>query len=555
MTDDTINLRPRRSDRPKAQESEPASSPASGSTGESVDTNVRSAKLAPEIETPFKPGDVIAGRYRIEGELGRGGMGAVYRATQLVTNKVVAIKVLLLGGSRLEERKKRFLREARAAAMVRHPSVADVYDFGEHQDSLFMVMELLEGESLRARLRRGVLNEAEAVSLLMPALRGLCAAHAQGVIHRDLKPENIFLCATDPDMLPETVVLDFGLSKLSDPELSALTLDGAVLGTPQYMAPEQATGSRDVDARCDVYAMAVIFYEAVAGHRPFLALSTQQLLAHLLHDPPPPLSLAAPHVSKQFEGAVMRALSRNPADRQPSIEALALEIESLGQTPFMMGTRVSSVIPRQAIAVPPSVPPPATPSPSATTIGATKPRSSISTGLLWAAALLLFIGGVVWGLMLRQPQAAAPVEVVTPAPSPAASAIAAPSPSSASEVEVAHHADPASAMPPASPTPASAAKDVVTAHARQMNLEAAKVAATPDVTPAAAPPITVTARAVLKLTAAPEEPDSPKAQAVQPVAPPTVSAGGPDVTPVPALPSPVTAPPPSAEPQNVAPPQ
>jgi len=224
---------------------------------------------------------------------------------------------------------------------------------------------LFEGESLRARLRRGVLGEAEAVSLLMTALRGVAAAHAKGVVHRDLKPENLFLCKAAPGVLPETVVLDFGLSKLLDSELVELTHRDARLGTPQYMAPEQVTNESLLDARCDIYAIGVILYEAVVGHRPFVASTREELFVQMLQQAPPALRAAAPHISIRYEQAVMRALSRYPAQRQPSIEALARELEPLGRTPFSGGTRESVVHGVPVVRAEPELPAPAQLAPAA----------------------------------------------------------------------------------------------------------------------------------------------------------------------------------------------
>jgi hypothetical protein len=348
-------------------------------------------KRASHADQAFEHGEVLSGRYRIEDEIGRGGMGTVYRATQLLTGKRVALKSLLLSGPHLEERKKRFLREARAAAMLQHPNVLRVFDYGEHEGGLYMVSELLEGESLRARMRRDAMREVEAVSLLMPALRGVAAAHTQGIIHRDLKPENIFLCTPEPDMLPEAVVLDFGLTKLVNPTDSVVTMHGAVLGTPQYMAPEQAAGAREVDSRCDVYALGVILYEAVAGQRPLLGLQAAQLLMQGQRPAPLPLRRVAPHASEQLERILVRALAVNPEERHASIEELALELEELGEVPFRPGVRVSSLRPK------------ALPEPRASTEGQDRPPSA--SDKRWAtAALILVVAGALaaWASVRRQ---------------------------------------------------------------------------------------------------------------------------------------------------------
>jgi len=199
-------------------------------------------------------------------------------------------------------------------------------------------MELLQGESLRVHLQRSNLSVQQAVDLLMPALRGIAAAHHQGVIHRDLKPDNLLVCprAGGP---PEIKVLDFGLSKLIGGGGDSLhTLPGAMLGTPQYMAPEQIEGSGLVDARCDLYSIAAILYEAIAGRRPFEALTLADLLAKLSREEPPALRQVARAFNKDvppaFSQAVMRALNRDPAKRHDTIEDFAHAIERFGTLEF-----------------------------------------------------------------------------------------------------------------------------------------------------------------------------------------------------------------------------
>jgi serine/threonine protein kinase len=265
-------------------------------------------------------------------------MGIVYACTQLGSGRRVAIKWLFESAANRGERRRRFLREARAASTIEHSSVVRVFDAGEHERGVFLAMELLTGESLRLHLQKNDLSVREAVDLLMPALRGIAAAHHKGVIHRDLKPENLLVCPR-PNGKPEIKVLDFGLSKLIAGHSDSLhTLPGAMLGTPQYMAPEQIEGSGRVDARCDLYSMAAILYEAVAGRRPFEALTLADLLAKLARDEPPQLRQVAKALNKdvppEFSQAVMRALNRDPAQRQDTVEDFAIALEPFGTQRF-----------------------------------------------------------------------------------------------------------------------------------------------------------------------------------------------------------------------------
>ncbi|HET6334791.1 MAG TPA: serine/threonine-protein kinase, partial [Polyangiales bacterium] len=231
---------------------------ASPTTGDIFDSMLRKAARVDRFTLPAALPhiqQVIGGKYRIEHRLGRGGMGAVFRATHMVSRKSVALKWMLRSTAD-ENAHRRFLREALAAGRIDHPNVVDVYDVGEEGPCAYLVMELLHGEALRARLGRGPLRPRQAATLLLPAMRGVSAAHRAGVIHRDLKPDNIFLCTSPDGAAREAKVLDFGIASVLDDERAdpTLTRDGAVLGTPVYMSPEQLQGARDLDVRTDVYA-------------------------------------------------------------------------------------------------------------------------------------------------------------------------------------------------------------------------------------------------------------------------------------------------------------
>ncbi|MES1209254.1 MAG: serine/threonine-protein kinase, partial [Pseudomonadota bacterium] len=219
-----------------------------------------------------KPGDVIADRYLIERCIGRGGMAEVFAGVNQRTNKRVALKWIRPALAHTPEALARFAREALAAGRIHHPNVVTVFDVVEHQNATWLVMELLEGEPLSEILRRRkFLPISEAAALLIPAMRGVAAAHARGVVHRDIKPENIFICRGSDNHKGEAKVLDFGVSKLSDPnsEDTTITSAGNLVGTPIYMAPELVRGARDVDQRADVYALGVVLYETLAGRPPY----------------------------------------------------------------------------------------------------------------------------------------------------------------------------------------------------------------------------------------------------------------------------------------------
>ncbi len=216
------------------------------------------------------PGAELGGRYRLERIIGRGACGVVFEATHLVIGKRVAVKCLypqLRSHPTLVER---FFQEARIAAQVEHPHVIKVFDGGDEKNTLFLAMELLEGETLAERLERGPLGVTDAVELFLKVLDGVAAVHDRGVVHRDLKPENVFLSRTDDGTEGVPKVLDFGVSKLKHPgQQKELTVLGSVMGTPYYMAPEQMMSAKDVDARADVYSLGVMLYEAISGQLPY----------------------------------------------------------------------------------------------------------------------------------------------------------------------------------------------------------------------------------------------------------------------------------------------
>lgn len=269
-------------------------------------------------------GEEIAGKYRVEGVLGQGGMGAVFAARNVLTGKRVAIKWLLPEHAESTSRE-RLLREAQIAASIEHPNVVDIYDVGEHQGGLFLVMEYLRGRNLGDLLaERGRLEPEEIIALLVPAMRGVHAAHQAGVVHRDLKPENIILSETDGQIVPK--VVDFGVSKTVGTggiPHSSLTRTGALVGTPHFMALEQVDGTNLIDGRTDVYAFGVLLYRSLTGHFPFDGSSLGEVILKIGTKDPVPMRMLRPELPPELDNVVLRALQRDRSRRFGDLEELA----------------------------------------------------------------------------------------------------------------------------------------------------------------------------------------------------------------------------------------
>jgi Tol biopolymer transport system component len=275
------------------------------------------------------------GAYEILSLIGAGGMGEVYRARDTRLGREVAIKVLPAQFSADPDLRVRFEREARAISSLEHAHICALYDVGEHDGTMFLVMQLLEGETLEARLRKGALPIAEALEHAIEIAEALTKAHRHGVIHRDLKPGNIMLARSGAVRhgSPQAMLLDFGLAKTrTDPvagELSMLpttppnlTAQGTLVGTFQYMAPEQLEGE-DADARTDIFAFGAVLYEMLTGKRAFEGKSQASLIAAILERDPPPVSTLQPMVSKALDRVVRRCLEKDPELRwQTTIDLL-----------------------------------------------------------------------------------------------------------------------------------------------------------------------------------------------------------------------------------------
>jgi len=276
-------------------------------------------------------GDVVGGKYEVQGSLGKGGMGLVLSAVHQQLHERVALKFLTGSADRVPAARSRFMREARITAKLRGEHAARVSDFGTLDDGTpYMVMEYLDGTDLRMVLMGGQRLSVElAVHYIVQACEGLAEAHALGIVHRDLKPSNLFLTKR-PDGTDLIKIVDFGISKVrsaQDAHDVELTAAGAVLGSPKYVAPEQLRDSGNVDARADVWSLGAILYEMLAGRPPFDGDSTASLCYLILsQEPPPPLLGEVEGVTEALEQVVFRCLARDVNERTPDVAALIADL-------------------------------------------------------------------------------------------------------------------------------------------------------------------------------------------------------------------------------------
>jgi serine/threonine-protein kinase len=311
-------------------------------TGEAVTTTVTSgigpADLIRKLQRALGPG------YELRDRIGAGGFAEVFHARDLRLKRDLAVKVLRPDLGLSPDLLQRFRREAETIATLRNAHIVPVYDIGEAEGLAFIIMPMITGESLRAVLdREGAMQPAEVCRILREAALGLAAAHDAGVVHRDMKPENIMLEGRDRRVL----VMDFGIAKAvgamaddGDPAV-ALTTTGIIIGTPQYMSPEQACGDKSIDARTDQYSLAVVGYRMLAGKLPFQGESTRAMLYQQLVAEPPPIAATVPGVPTGLANAIQRAMAKEPSERFASMAEFAAMLDSES-----LGTRKTAVIAR-----------------------------------------------------------------------------------------------------------------------------------------------------------------------------------------------------------------
>ncbi|HEY4158001.1 MAG TPA: protein kinase [Polyangiaceae bacterium] len=276
-----------------------------------------------DLEIGKLAGTEVAGKYRVDRLIGRGGMGAVFQATNIGIGKRVALKFLDAEAARNREAYLRFEREAQAAGMVESAHIVQIFDSGATESGLpFLVMELLTGEDLRARLRREKrLPVASALKIASQVLRALVRAHAAGIVHRDLKPDNVFLCARDDDDSFVKIV-DFGISKLARARVAdTLTRQGTVLGTAFYMSPEQAESAKDIDGRSDLFSVGAILFEMLVGRPPHVAGTYEAVLIAICTREADDVRLHVPEITAGIAAIVKKALTRDRSLRFQSAEA------------------------------------------------------------------------------------------------------------------------------------------------------------------------------------------------------------------------------------------
>ncbi len=292
-------------------------------------------------------GDIVGGKYRLEGVLGKGGMGTVYQAEHTLLRKHVAIKLLDPESTTSSKDVERFYREAQAAAGVGHRGIVAVHDVGWTSNGVpYMVMDLLRGETLGQLMSRsGPLGPGIVIELAIQILSALAAVHDKQIIHRDLKPGNIFICRS-PDEPDEVKILDFGISKITnDPTGAELTETGALMGTPYYMAPEQARGELEVDHRVDIWALGAILYKAVTARHPFPGENLRQVCFNINTEPLVPPSEIRPGIPPRFEAIMLNALQKEPEKRYQNARQFSRALEAIRDDTFPLASEPSRTPP------------------------------------------------------------------------------------------------------------------------------------------------------------------------------------------------------------------
>jgi serine/threonine-protein kinase len=389
-------------------------------------------------------GQTIDGRYRLERVLGEGGMGVVYLGHHLLLSKVVAIKVLRSDLARDKELVTRFLNEAQAASRIGNPHIVDISDFGMlPEGGAYFAMEHLAGQSLGDMLdRHSTLPLRMIAHIAKQVAEALGAAHAAGIVHRDLKPDNIMLVDRGGD--PHFVkILDFGIAKVANTAHTKLTRAGSVFGTPQYMSPEQA-GGLSVDHRSDIYALGVLMYEMCKGTPPFGGDNVMNILSHHMFHPPPPMREARGDIPDAFEAVVLKCLAKKPEARYASMHDLIADLTAV-ESGLPSVAAHELLLDRQRFSASPDVPR------AVTATVRTLPRIRDGKGAWVAGAVALtLLSALAVGLVVTKVRdrdkvaavlsastapSAGPVQVLSPPPSVASVASAAPIASSSASLQ------------------------------------------------------------------------------------------------------------------------
>jgi serine/threonine protein kinase len=442
------------------------------------------------------PPGTLLGAFEIVSSLGQGGMGAVYHVRNRITGDARALKVILPALAADPEFVSRFIREIRLAMAVDHPNLVRVFEPGMDGEQIFLPMELLLGESLGALLRRQHSMSIEAANGLLQAIgSALAALHAKGILHRDVKPSNIFLAQDAARAITVPKLLDLGAGREVETS-EEVTATGLAVGSPHYMAPEQAAGRKDLDARVDQYALGVLAYQLLTGARPYENDDTGHVLAKVLSGAPyrrPREVLAS--LPAALESVIMRAMSRTREERFPNVEAFlgALQASCVGGAPPQadFADRTLTAPTRPPGVSQSATPPLPTNEPSGTmqarvvSQAAPAPRTSpVIVSVVSALAVFVLVGTVVGIQRAREPAnqtAAAGVMTTTPSATPPSPSAASPSPTAPADAQTSQGAAPpttAAASPGPGPAPPSA----------PIRAQPPRPTATPPLEPRTAPP-------------------------------------------------------------------